>query len=61
MATKFLETRRYVTADEILTIDSTLLAECGGCQLLVLSPACGHPFWVAADLAEVARLLGDLS
>ena len=49
--------RRYVSVEEILTLDSTLLAAVGSCQLWVRSPVCGHAFTVAADLTEVARLL----
>ena len=54
---RLLETRRYVVPEEILTLDSTALGDIGACELVVLSPLCGHSFSVSADLAEVGRLL----
>ena len=52
-----LVTRRYVSPDEILELDSTVLADIGSCTLSVRTMVSEYPITVAADLAEVAKLL----
>ena len=52
-----LMTRRYVTADEILEVDS-ILSIPGRCNLYIRA-LCAHPFGVVADLADVGALLDE--